>query len=94
MLKMVQMLRVKWKAMTIMAQTMVGMTTTKASKAPLISRQSTSVEGTPHGSLNIGGGWQLAWKWTEREGADGQKEGGFQRVYLHEHVSLSRLQLS
>jgi hypothetical protein len=43
-----------------MAQTMVGMTTTKASKAPLISRQSTSVEGTPHGSLNIGGGWQFS----------------------------------
>uniref|UniRef100_A0ACD5UUP7 Uncharacterized protein n=1 Tax=Avena sativa TaxID=4498 RepID=A0ACD5UUP7_AVESA len=52
-------------------------------RSPLISRQSTSVEGTPHGSI-IGGGWQLAWKWTEREGADGQKEGGFQRIYLHE----------
>jgi hypothetical protein len=52
-------------------------------QSPLISRQSTSVEETPHGSL-IGGGWQLAWKWTEREGADGQKEGGFQRIYLHE----------
>nr|BAJ90138.1 predicted protein [Hordeum vulgare subsp. vulgare] len=35
-------------------------------------------------SMGIGGGWQLAWKWTEREGADGQKEGGFQRIYLHE----------
>ncbi|TKV98914.1 hypothetical protein SEVIR_8G005200v4 [Setaria viridis] len=52
-------------------------------QSPLISRQSTSVEGIPHGSI-IGGGWQLAWKWTEREGADGQKEGGFQRIYLHE----------
>ncbi|VAH17715.1 unnamed protein product [Triticum turgidum subsp. durum] len=55
--------------------------------SPLISRQATSVEGkeiaAPHGS-SIGGGWQLAWKWTEREGADGQKEGGFQRIYLHE----------
>uniref|UniRef100_A0ACD5UF11 Uncharacterized protein n=1 Tax=Avena sativa TaxID=4498 RepID=A0ACD5UF11_AVESA len=50
--------------------------------SPLISRQSTSVEGTPLGSI-IGGGWQLAWKWTEREGADGQKEGGFQRIYFH-----------
>ncbi|KAG2539680.1 hypothetical protein PVAP13_9NG491900 [Panicum virgatum] len=35
-------------------------------------------------SMGIGGGWQLAWKWTEREAADGQKEGGFQRIYLHE----------
>ncbi|EEC67373.1 hypothetical protein OsI_34495 [Oryza sativa Indica Group] len=35
-------------------------------------------------SMGIGGGWQLAWKWTEREGADGEKEGGFQRIYLHE----------
>ncbi|KAJ1274858.1 hypothetical protein BS78_05G092300 [Paspalum vaginatum] len=58
-------------------------------QSPLISRQSTSVEGkeigAPHGgSIGIGGGWQLAWKWTEREGADGEKEGGLQRIYLHE----------
>ncbi|KNA14736.1 hypothetical protein SOVF_104880 [Spinacia oleracea] len=32
----------------------------------------------------IGGGWQLAWKWSEREGADGKKEGGFKRLYLHQ----------
>lgn len=35
-------------------------------------------------SLGIGGGWQLAWKWTEREGQDGTKEGGFKRIYLHQ----------
>ncbi|XP_057543643.1 monosaccharide-sensing protein 2 [Amaranthus tricolor] len=32
----------------------------------------------------IGGGWQLAWKWSEREGPDGKKEGGFKRLYLHQ----------
>lgn len=36
------------------------------------------------GSTGIGGGWQLAWKWSEREGPDGKKEGGFKRVYLHQ----------
>lgn len=35
-------------------------------------------------SMGIGGGWQLAWKWTEREGEDGNKEGGFKRIYLHQ----------
>ncbi|XP_060168742.1 monosaccharide-sensing protein 2-like [Lycium barbarum] len=40
-------------------------------------------DGEPVSSAGIGGGWQLAWKWTEREGDDG-KEGGFKRIYLHE----------
>ncbi|KAK4378154.1 hypothetical protein RND71_000016 [Anisodus tanguticus] len=40
-------------------------------------------DGEPAGSAGIGGGWQLAWKWTEREGDDG-KEGSFKRIYLHE----------
>ncbi|XP_074588543.1 monosaccharide-sensing protein 2-like [Curcuma longa] len=35
-------------------------------------------------SMGIGGGWQLAWKWSEREGADGKKEGEFKRIYLHQ----------
>ncbi|KAF8405584.1 hypothetical protein HHK36_010491 [Tetracentron sinense] len=35
-------------------------------------------------SMGIGGGWQLAWKWSEREGEDGNKEGGFKRIYLHQ----------
>lgn len=43
-----------------------------------------TVNGEPVGSTGIGGGWQLAWKWTEREGQDGKKEGGFKRIYLHE----------
>ncbi|MBA0828945.1 hypothetical protein Goarm_013570 [Gossypium armourianum] len=33
--------------------------------------------GESLGSMGIGGGWQLAWKWSERE-------GGFQRIYMHE----------
>ncbi|KAK8952257.1 Monosaccharide-sensing protein 2 [Platanthera zijinensis] len=43
-------------------------------------------------SMGIGGGWQLAWKWSEGEGGpDGKKEGGFKRIYLHqEGVSGSR----
>lgn len=40
--------------------------------------------GEAVGSMGIGGGWQLAWKWSEREGEDGKKEGGFKRIYLHE----------
>lgn len=40
--------------------------------------------GEAVGSTGIGGGWQLAWKWSEREGEDGKKEGGFKRIYLHE----------
>lgn len=40
-------------------------------------------DGEPVGSAGIGGGWQLAWKWTEREGDD-EKEGCFKRIYLHE----------
>ncbi|KAH7669348.1 Sugar/inositol transporter protein [Dioscorea alata] len=79
---------------------------------PLLSRQTTSLEGkdmmpsqVSHGStlsmrrhsslmhgnggeavssMGIGGGWQLAWKWSERDGADGKKEGGFKRIYLHQ----------
>ncbi|KAI5402215.1 monosaccharide-sensing protein 2 [Lathyrus oleraceus] len=40
--------------------------------------------GEPVGSAGIGGGWQLAWKWSEQEGPDGKKEGGFKRIYLHQ----------
>ena len=40
--------------------------------------------GEPAGSTGIGGGWQLAWKWSEQECPDGKKEGGFKRIYLHQ----------
>lgn len=51
-----------------------------------MGRHSSLMQGTGEqvGSTGIGGGWQLAWKWTEREGEDGKKEGGFKRIYLHE----------
>ncbi|KAI4350203.1 hypothetical protein L6164_004677 [Bauhinia variegata] len=47
-------------------------------------RQGSLTQGEPTGSTGIGGGWQLAWKWSEREGPDGEKEGGFKRIYLHQ----------
>lgn len=40
--------------------------------------------GETVGATGIGGGWQLAWKWSEKEGEDGNKEGGFKRIYLHQ----------
>ncbi|MCL7033037.1 hypothetical protein MKW94_020829 [Papaver nudicaule] len=47
--------------------------------------------GEPGSSVGIGGGWQLAWKYSEKEGQDGKKEGGFKRIYLHqEGVAASR----
>ncbi|KAL9672915.1 hypothetical protein QQ045_029168 [Rhodiola kirilowii] len=49
-----------------------------------IRRHSSLFQGTGSEAAGIGGGWQLAWKWTEREGADGEKEGGFKRIYLHQ----------
>ncbi|KAH6767916.1 tonoplast monosaccharide transporter2 [Perilla frutescens var. frutescens] len=61
-------------------------------QSPLISRQATIMRnngslvqgnGEAVGSMGIGGGWQLAWRWSEREGEDGKK-GGFKRIYLHE----------
>uniref|UniRef100_A0A1D1XHW9 Monosaccharide-sensing protein 2 n=1 Tax=Anthurium amnicola TaxID=1678845 RepID=A0A1D1XHW9_9ARAE len=80
-------------------------------KSPLLSRQTTTMEGKdlvppnsshasvlgmrrhsslmqggdgePVSSMGIGGGWQLAWNWSERGGADGIK-GGFKRIYLHQ----------
>ncbi|XP_076903938.1 monosaccharide-sensing protein 2-like [Bidens hawaiensis] len=51
---------------------------------PLISRQATSGLVAPHGGVGIGGGWQLAWKWSGKEGEDGENEGGFKRMYLHQ----------
>ncbi|MED6206847.1 hypothetical protein PIB30_030514 [Stylosanthes scabra] len=58
--------------------------------SPLMSRQAMTPPPS-HGSLvqgsggeaGIGGGWQLAWKWSEKGGDDG-KERGLKRVYLHQ----------
>ncbi|KAG4389100.1 hypothetical protein JHK82_014089 [Glycine max] len=45
--------------------------------------------GEQGGSTGIGGGWQLAWKWTDKD-EDGKHQGGFKRIYLHEEgVSAS-----
>ncbi|KAJ4912242.1 Monosaccharide-sensing protein 3 [Raphanus sativus] len=36
-------------------------------------------------ATSIGGGWQLAWKYNEKVGADGKRvNGGLQRMYIHE----------
>ncbi|KAF3446924.1 hypothetical protein FNV43_RR12104 [Rhamnella rubrinervis] len=40
--------------------------------------------GETVGATGIGGGWQLAWKWSEKEGENGNMEGGFRRIYLHQ----------
>ncbi|KAH6786165.1 tonoplast monosaccharide transporter2 [Perilla frutescens var. hirtella] len=67
-------------------------------QSPLISRQATIMRnngslvqgnGEAVGSMGIGGGWQLAWRWSEREGEDGKK-GEFKRIYLHEGAPSSR----
>lgn len=59
-----------------------------ASHGSILSIRNNSVmqgnTGESVSTTGIGGGWQLAWKWTEREGQDGQKEGGFKRIYLHQ----------
>ncbi|XP_028784681.1 monosaccharide-sensing protein 2-like [Neltuma alba] len=49
-------------------------------------RHSSLMQGSSEavGSTGIGGGWQLAWKWSEKEGEDGKKQGGFKRIYLHQ----------
>lgn len=55
-------------------------------------RHSSLMQGSAEqvGSTGIGGGWQLAWKWTEK-GEEGKKQGEFKRIYLHEEgVSASR----
>ncbi|KAK9690881.1 hypothetical protein RND81_09G160700 [Saponaria officinalis] len=44
------------------------------------------IQGSEAGG--IGGGWQLAWQWTENEGVNGKKEGGFKRIYLHQESEL------
>lgn len=38
-------------------------------------------------STSVGGGWQLVWKWSDRVGKDGKREGGLQRIYLHQEGS-------
>ncbi|CAM8923937.1 unnamed protein product [Rhodiola kirilowii] len=46
-------------------------------------RSSSMLQGDGE-TADIGGGWQLAWKLSEREGPDGKKEEGYKRIYLHQ----------
>ncbi|GAB2210421.1 hypothetical protein Droror1_Dr00015687 [Drosera rotundifolia] len=57
-----------------------------------MGRRGSVVQGTAGEAVaatDIGGGWQLAWQWAEKEGEDGKKEGEFKRVYLHEGVATA-----
>ncbi|KFK34392.1 hypothetical protein AALP_AA5G139300 [Arabis alpina] len=39
-------------------------------------------------ATSIGGGWQLAWKYNDKVGADGKRvNGGLQRMYIHEETT-------
>ncbi|CAL4889989.1 unnamed protein product [Urochloa decumbens] len=49
-----------------------------------MQRYSSMTGGETASTMGIGGGWQLAWKWTEKVGPDGVKRGGVKRMYLHE----------
>ncbi|KAF7087387.1 hypothetical protein CFC21_090582 [Triticum aestivum] len=62
-------------------------------KAPLLDmRGQSSMTGSGIGmgqsqttsTMGIGGGWQLAWKWTEGVAPDGTRQSAVQRMYLHE----------
>ncbi|KAM2194270.1 hypothetical protein PS2_026528 [Malus domestica] len=39
-------------------------------------------------SMDIGGGWALAYKYSEKVGKDGKKTEEYQRVYLHQEGAL------
>ncbi|KAL6226893.1 hypothetical protein ACLB2K_000852 [Fragaria x ananassa] len=41
-------------------------------------------------SMDIGGGWQLAYKYSERVDKDGKKTEEYQRVYLHQEGALDQ----
>ncbi|XP_042399226.1 monosaccharide-sensing protein 2-like [Zingiber officinale] len=69
------------------ATSMEGKDIAPAQSSVLSMRRNSSLlqnGGEAVSSMGIGGGWQLAWKWSEREGADGKKEGEFKRIYLHQ----------
>ncbi|XP_040376595.1 monosaccharide-sensing protein 2-like [Oryza brachyantha] len=55
--------------------------------APLLGlrrHSSLSIAGEATSTLGIGGGWQLAWKWTEVVAPDGTRQSTVKRMYLHE----------
>ncbi|KAG5534467.1 hypothetical protein RHGRI_022561 [Rhododendron griersonianum] len=61
-------------------------------RSPLLSRQDTDVENPASNAIeqvsgmDIGGGWQLAYKVSEGKGEDGNRKGGggLKRIYLHQ----------
>ncbi|KAF5764342.1 putative major facilitator, sugar transporter, major facilitator superfamily [Helianthus annuus] len=68
--------------------------------SPLISRQTTTfdkatIQPASHESIrvnneqlssaDIGGGWQLAWQWSTKDGQH-KTEGRFERIYLHQEI--------
>lgn len=62
---------------------------TPTSHGSILSMRRHSTPGEAVGSTGIGGGWHLAWKWTEREAKEGKKEGELKRMYLHEGKPLT-----
>ncbi|KAJ6398176.1 hypothetical protein OIU77_019059 [Salix suchowensis] len=57
-------------------------------------RNSSLLNSGEEGVMGIGGGWQLAYKWSEKIGKDGRKEGGLQRIYLHQEGTIGSQQHS
>lgn len=57
-------------------------------------RNSSLLQGEALTSTSVGGGWQLAWKQSERVGNDGKKEGGLQRIFLHQEGTVGSRQAS
>ncbi|KAF2291674.1 hypothetical protein GH714_028068 [Hevea brasiliensis] len=53
-----------------------------------IRRNSSLFNPGEEGSMGIGGGWQLAYKYSERTGKNGRKEGGLQRMYLKQEGTV------
>ncbi|KAJ6305232.1 hypothetical protein OIU78_020719 [Salix suchowensis] len=57
-------------------------------------RNSDLLNSGEEGVMGIGGGWQPAYKWSEKIGKDGRKEGGLQRIYLHREGTVGSQQHS
>lgn len=66
-------------------------------RSPLLSRQDTDVENpSPNAveqvsGMDIGGGWQLAYRVSEGKGEDGNRNGGggLKRIYLHQESTTA-----
>uniref|UniRef100_A0A0D9VN42 Major facilitator superfamily (MFS) profile domain-containing protein n=1 Tax=Leersia perrieri TaxID=77586 RepID=A0A0D9VN42_9ORYZ len=48
--------------------------------------------GDATSTLGIGGGWQLAWKWTEGVAPDGTRQSTVKRMYLHEEQTAEAME--